>query len=29
MLHKSYNLAENRPVNTRFLNKLPQADGIE
>jgi len=28
-LHKSYNLAENKPVNTRFLNKLPQADGIE
>jgi len=22
-LHNSYNLAENRPVNTRFLNKLP------
>jgi len=28
-LHKSYNSAENRPVNTRFLNELPQADGIE
>ena len=28
-LHKSYNSAENRLVNTRLLNKLPQADGIE
>jgi len=28
-LHKSYNSAENRPVNTRFLNELPQVDGIE
>jgi len=28
-LHKSYNSVENRPVNTRFLNELPQADGIE
>jgi len=28
-LHNSYNLAENRPVNTRFLNKLPQANVIE
>ena len=28
-LHKSYNSAENRPVNTRFLNELSQADGIE
>ena len=28
-LHKSYNSVENRPVNTRFLNELPQVDGIE
>jgi len=28
-LHKSYNSAENRPVNTRLLNELPQADSIE
>jgi len=28
-LHKSYNSAENRPVNTRLLNKLPQADNVE
>ena len=28
-LHNSYNLAENRLVNTRFLNELPQANGIE
>ena len=28
-LYKSYNSVENRPVNTRFLNELPQADGIE
>ena len=28
-LYKSYNLAENRLVNTRFLNELPQADSIE
>jgi len=29
ILHKSYNSAENRQVNTRFLNKLPQVDDIE
>ena len=29
VLHNSYNSAENRLVNTRFLNKLPQANGIE
>jgi len=28
-LHKSYNSAENRPVNTRLLNELPQADSVE
>ena len=28
-LHKSYNSAENRPINTRFLNELPQANVIE
>jgi len=28
-LHKSYNSAENRPVNTRLLNELPQADSLE
>jgi len=28
-LHKSYNLAKNRPVNTRLLNELPQANSIE
>jgi len=28
-LHNSYNSAENRPVNTRFLNKLSQANVIE
>jgi len=28
-LHKSYNSAENRLVNTRLLNELPQANGIE
>jgi len=28
-LHKSYNSAENRPVNTRLLNELPQADNVE
>ena len=29
VLHNSYNSAENRLVNTRFLNKLPQVNGIE
>jgi len=28
-LHKSYNSVENKPVNTRLLNKLSQADSIE
>ena len=28
-LYKSYNSAENRLVNTRLLNKLPQADSVE
>ena len=28
-LHKSYNLVENRLVNTRLLNELPQVDSIE
>jgi len=28
-LHKSYNSAENRPVNTRLLNELPQADNVK
>ena len=28
-LHKSYNSAENRLVNTRLLNEIPQADSIE
>jgi len=28
-LHLSYNSAENRPINTIFLSKLPQADLIE
>jgi len=28
-LHKSYNSVKNRLVNTRFLNELPQADGIK
>jgi len=28
-LYKSYNSVENRPVNTRLLNELPQADSIE
>jgi len=28
-LHNFYNSAENRPVNTYFLNKIPQADTIE
>jgi len=28
-LHNPYNSAENRPVNTCFLNKIPQADTIK
>jgi len=28
VLHSSYNSAENRPINTSFLNKTPQADQI-
>jgi len=28
-LYKSYNSVENKQVNTRFLNELPQVDGIE
>jgi len=27
-LHNSFNLAENRPVNTRFLNEIPQVNTI-
>ena len=29
VLHNSYNSAENGPVNTQFLNKLSQVNGIE
>ena len=28
-LHNSYNSAKNRPINTRFLNKIPQANTID
>jgi len=28
-LHKSYNSVENRLINTRLLNKIPQANSIE
>jgi len=28
-LHKSYNSAENRPINDHFLNEIPQANTIE
>ena len=28
-LHRSYNPAEDRPINERFLNKIPQSDTIE